>query len=96
MVMTFFWLIVSFFTLAMTFIIPAAFMMFDNGSSPTIWTLFIIFVTTPLVCLFSLVFAWRYYTTERYAIACYVSLIPLTNILLFVLAELFRQYLNKR
>ena len=61
--------------------------------NPVIWILFISFITAPLVCLFSLVFAWKFYTTEQYAVACYVSLIPWVNILLFVLTELFR---NKR
>lgn len=91
-VMTFLSLIVACFTTVMTFIIPAAFMMFDAPRSqrPAIWILFISFITAPLVCLFSMVFAWRFYTTERYAVACYVSLIPWVNILLFVLTELFR------
>ena len=88
--MTFFSLVFSFFTLVMTFIIPGAFMLFDGGSSPTIWILFLSFITTPLVCLISLVLAWRCYKTERYTVACYVSLIPWVNILLFVCTELYR------
>lgn len=81
-VMTFFSLIASFFSIVMTFIIPMAFAMIENANNLTDWIVFISFITIPPVCLLSLVSAWICYTTKRYEVACYFSLIPWINIFL--------------
>jgi hypothetical protein len=79
-------LIVGGYTAFMWFInFPIGFMMFDDTKSlynPRVWMLFVSTITAPPVCLFSLGFAWMFYTSERYAVACYVALIPWINILL--------------
>ncbi len=90
MIMTSLSAILSLLALFLTFIIPGAFMMFDNGSSPAIWILFVSFITIPLVCLVSLVISWRCYRSTQYTVACYVSLIPLINVILLILTEFFR------
>jgi hypothetical protein len=83
-VKTFLSLIVACFTIVFTFIFPGILFIFDAPYSPSVcWILFFSFTTAPLVCLSSLGFAWRLYTTERYVVACYVSLISWVNIILF-------------
>jgi hypothetical protein len=75
-------------------VIPALFvavmsvMIFDSGVTTTRIVFYSFIVSYPLICLLSFL-SWVFYGYKKYAVAIFISLLPLLNIIFLLITAIF-------
>jgi hypothetical protein len=75
-------------------VIPALFtammsvMIFDSGINATRIIFYSFIVSYPLICLLSFL-SWIFYGYKKYAVAIFISLLPLLNIVFLLITAVF-------